>query len=86
MVVFSRAKNRFVDVATGSDYYDELCVGADAEESPCQVTVASYVNAFFGGLYTEEHIPRNIIILGAILFLVRALTFVALRSLTYSSK
>ena len=85
MVVFSRAKNRFVDVTTGSDYYDELCVGAEAGSS-CQVTVASYVNAFFGGLYTENNIPRNIIILGVILLLVRALTFVALRSLTYSSK
>ena len=85
MVVFSRDKNRFVTVANGSDYYDELCVGLGSS-GPCQVTVATYVNAFFGGLYKEENIPRNIIILGAILFLVRALTFVALRRLTYSSK
>lgn len=70
MVVFSRDKNRFVTVANGSDYYDELCVGLGSL-GPCQVTVATYVNAFFGGLYKEENIPRNIIILGAILFLVR---------------
>jgi hypothetical protein len=78
--------NRFVIVGEGSDYYLSLGCDTILVDGICQVSVSTYVNAFFGGLFHESHLVRNAFILGGILVLVRILTFVALRFLTYFGK
>lgn len=85
MSVF-HADNRNVIVGSGSDYWFELGCPENQVNGICQVTVATYVNAFFGGMYSRDNIWRNAIILGCILALVRFCTFIALRFLTYSGK
>ncbi|KAL7546777.1 hypothetical protein ACHAWF_010122 [Thalassiosira exigua] len=85
MSVFHR-DTRNVTVGIGSQYYYPLNCEAIEINGVCEVTVSEYVDAFFGGLFQRDHIRRNAIILGMILLMVRALTFVALRYLTYSGK
>ena len=77
--------NRQVIVSEGSDYYDDLC-NSTPDNGECQVTVSEYVNVFFGGQFSRNHVARNAIILGGILLVVRISTFVALKKLTYSGK
>eukprot|EP01082_Thalassiosira_pseudonana_P014895 g13469.t1 g13469 contig8:742113-747102(+) len=78
---------RQVIVSEGSDYYYDLnCTAISAEFGDCQVDASEYVTAFFGGKFSRNHIMRNALILGGILFAVRAATFVALSKLTYSGK
>jgi hypothetical protein len=81
-----RNDNRFVIVGAGSDYYVPLDCDSNLFDGVCQVSVSTYLNAFFGGLFHESHLLRNACILGGILAVVRMLTFVALRFLTYSGK
>ncbi|KAL3805930.1 hypothetical protein HJC23_007891 [Cyclotella cryptica] len=78
--------NRQVIVGQGSDYYDALNCNSISVDGECQVTVSEYVNVFFGGQFSRDHIARNAIILGGILLVVRISTFVALKKLTYSGK
>jgi len=83
-----RNDDRMVIVERGSDYYSSPffdCVNISVD-GVCQVSVSVYVDAFFGGLYKPEHLARNAIILGGILLVVRLLTFVALKYLSYSGK
>lgn len=70
----------------GSDYWDDLECDINAVDGNCVVTVHDYVNAFFGGKYSEDNIGRNLIILGFILVVLRASTFLALKYLIFSSK
>jgi len=81
-----RSDKRFVIVGEGSDYYLPLDCNSNLFDGICQVSVSTYVNAFFGGLFLESHLVRNACILGGIMAVVRFLTFVALRFLTYSGK
>ena len=86
MTVFYK-DTRQVIVTEGSDYYLPLdCLNNLDEDGICQVDVSVYVDAFFGGLFQRDHIPRNLIILGGILLVVRMCTFLSLRFLTYSGK
>ena len=85
MSVFSK-DSRTVIVGSGSDYYAALDCDNHLVNGNCEVDLPTYVDAFFGGLFSQDHIPRNLIVLGGILVVVRASTFVALRSLTYSGK
>lgn len=80
--------NREVIVGLGSDYWSYLDCDkiAAAGQGVCKVDVSVYVNAFFGGEFHRDHIPRNLIILSGILLAVRAGTFVALNKLQYSGK
>lgn len=77
---------RKVIVSEGSDYYSELDCDVNLVNGECEVDVSTYVDSFFGGLYSRDHIQTNAIVLGMILLGVRALTFVALKYFTYSSK
>lgn len=81
-----RSDKRFVIIGEGSDYFVQLDCNSNLFDGVCQVSVSTYVNAFFGGLFNESHLLRNACILGGILAVVRLLTFVALRFLTYSGK
>ena len=78
--------DREVIVGQGSDYYDELNCDNIAVDGECKVSVSAYVDAFFGGQYSKDNVVRNAVILGAILLVVRASTFLALAKLTYSGK
>ena len=83
MSVF-QSDDRYVFISEGSPYYDDLdCALVDGV---CQVEVNEYVEVFFGGLFSNDHIMRNAIILACILAGVRALTFLALKYFTYSGK
>jgi len=94
MSIFSSDNDRLVEVSTGSQYYCELCENFPIgvydctipDASQCEVSVSRYVNAFFGDMYLIDHIGRNFIVLGLILFFVRLFTFIALKRLTYSGK
>ena len=85
MSMFSN-DSRMVIVGNGSDYYLPLDCDNHLVNGTCEVDVPTYVDAFFGGLFTADHIPRNLIVLGGILIFVRLSTFLALRFLTYSGK
>ena len=78
--------DRMTIISEGSTYYDDLDCANNLVDGVCQVQVNEYVDIFFGGMYSRDHIRRNAIILGFILAAVRALTFLALRCLTYSGK
>lgn len=77
---------RQVIVSEGSDYYIPLGCRDDLDGGECQVDVYTYVDVFFGGLFSRDNIRRNAIILAMILFVVRMSTFLALRFFTYSGK
>lgn len=85
MSLFS-TDSRIVRVGNGSDYYSSLDCDNHLVNGTCEVDLPTYVDAFFGGLFSPDHIPRNLIILGGILVVVRASTFLALRFLTFSGK
>lgn len=79
--------SRQVVVNLGSQYYDELHCRDISIDGVCTVTVEDYANAFFGGVYTIEHNGRNLwILMFGWLIGVRLLTFVALKTFTYSGK
>lgn len=78
--------DRQVVVTSGSDYWDYLNCTEIQVDGECEVTVSDYVDAFYGGHFKRENVARNAIILGAILLVVRASTFVALKKLTYTGK
>jgi len=78
--------NRMTIISEGSPYYDDLDCVNNFIDGVCQVEVNEYVDVFFGGLFSRDHIRRNTIILGCILTAVRGLTFLALKSCTYSGK
>ena len=78
--------DRHVIVGSGSDYWSYLNCTSIEVDNECDVTVSQYVDAFYGGHFKKEHVLRNALILGAILFIVRASTFVALKKLTYTGK
>ena len=78
--------DREVTVGTGSDYWDFLNCSSIAVNDQCQVTVSDYVDAFYGGHFSRDNVFRNAVILGAILLVVRASTFVALKKLAYTAK
>jgi len=77
---------RNVIVGYGSDVYTRLDCDNQLVNGVCVVTVSSYVDAFFGGLFKRDHLMRDAIILAMILSVVRLSTFFALRFLTYSGK
>ena len=77
---------RKVIVSEGSDYYIPLDCDNNLVGDVCEVEVSEYVDVFFGRLFNRDHIPRNAIILGMILFVVRMSTFLALKFFTYSGK
>lgn len=81
---------RNVSVLSASQYFDQLITDGVCHESEdgsyCEVPANEFVKAFFGGYYGRKQIPRNVIILACILVVVRVLTFVALKNLTYSGK
>ena len=85
MSVFSK-DSRIVIVGSGSDYYSALDCDNHLVNETCEVDVSTYVDAFFGGLFSPDHIPRNLFVLGGILVVVRASTFLALRFVTFSGK
>lgn len=85
MSVF-HSDDRMTIISEGSSYYDDLDCANNLVDGVCQVQVNEYVDIFFGGMYSRDHIRRNAIILGFILALVRALTFLALKCFTYSGK
>ena len=75
--------NRTVYADNGSEFYIFLnCTGNTT--TVCPGTVGQYIDSFFGGNFTTGHTVRNAFILGAVLVITRALTFVALRYIRYS--
>jgi len=77
---------REVIVNEGSDYWSALDCDVNAIDGDCVVTANDYVTAFFGDKYSKDHIGRNLLILGFILVVIRASTFLALRLFIYSGK
>ena len=78
---------RQVIVERGSDFWDSLnCTSIAEVDGQCDVTVSEYVDAFYGGHFSRDNVMRNAIILGVILVVVRASTFVALKKLSYTGK
>ena len=85
MSVF-HADERKVQISEGSDAYNPLNCTEILVDGVCEVDVSTYVDVFFGGLFSRDNIWRNAIVLGVILFVVRICTFIALHFLTYSGK
>jgi hypothetical protein len=88
-----RNNNDTVTADYGSQYYDYLVgIGQCNTTSPppCQGTAYQYVNNFFGGQFMVQYSDHftsnglNCIVLGFILTLARALTFLALKYIRHS--
>jgi hypothetical protein len=78
--------DRFVQVDEGSMFQQFLIDGGYCPDPPldCRGTVSDYVLYFFGGEYVRENIPRNGIILGCTVALVRILLWAALKYIRFS--
>jgi hypothetical protein len=79
---------RQVESTRGSEFYRWLVDAGTCslrQESSCIGSQKEYVLYFFGGEYTEDHLARNAIILGAVLVLVRLLTWLALKYIRFSN-
>jgi hypothetical protein len=79
---------RQVKPTTGSDFYRWLVDAGTcslSQGSSCIGSQKEYVLFFFGGEYTHDHLGRNAIILGAVLVLVRLLTWLALKYIRFSN-
>jgi len=72
---------RFVTADVDSDFSEYLNCNPD---DICEGTVEQYIDFFFGGNFTVEHIARNAGILGCFLVATRIATFLALRFIRYS--
>ena len=79
--------DRQVIVESGSDLWTPLnCTSIAEVDGQCDVSVSKYIDAFYGGHFSRDNVMRNAIILGVILIVVRASTFVALKKLSYTGK
>jgi hypothetical protein len=76
--------DRIVNADEGTEFYDFLkCPFANGD--PCQGTVDQYIDSFFGGEFSGDHVIRNnTIILGFILVVTRVLTYVCLKYIRFS--
>lgn len=78
---------KIVTADVGGGFFEYLvdtgvCVPQQPE--PCQGTVSDFIDVFFGGVFTDDHISRNALILGGILILTRVLTFAGLKYIRYN--
>lgn len=80
-------EQRNVIATPGSDYYNFLIDKGNCYEgqtTTCEGYQSDYIEFFFGGDFTNDHISRNAIILGVILVVVRVGTWIALRYIRFS--
>ena len=78
---------RDVIATQGSDYYNFLIEKGKCYEGQvtgCEGFQSDYIEYFFGGDFTSDHISRNAIILGVVLLVVRLGTWMALRYIRFS--
>jgi len=78
---------RAVIATDGSDFYDFLVSKGKCtyeQKSTCQGFSSDYIEFFFGGDFSQDNIPRNAIILGSLLVIVRVGTWLALRNIRFS--
>ncbi|KAL7580109.1 hypothetical protein ACA910_012870 [Epithemia clementina (nom. ined.)] len=62
----------------GSAFWDALnCTEGQSE--PCVGPVYQYIQVFFGGEFSDDHVARNALILGGILTMTRLSTWLALK-------
>ena len=82
---------RYVDAVVyadpGSEFYDYLhdtgrCTGDRTVR--CEGNTDDFIDFFFDGEFTEDHIIRNGLILGGILVLVRLVTWLALEYIRFA--
>ena len=78
---------RHVTASVGSDFFAFLIRRGKCTEGqmkPCVGFQSDYIEYFFGGDFTSDHISRNAIVLGVLLVVVRLGTWVALRYIRFS--
>jgi ABC-type multidrug transport system permease subunit len=81
---------RLVEAYVGSEFFDymncTLLLNTSHDGSKaCVGYVSQYVDSFFGGRFSREHVPQNLLILGLYLFAARVLTYFALKKFNYAS-
>ena len=76
---------RPVAAVEGSDFF--LYLGCDGRNSTdvCFGTVGDYVDNFFGGRFTPDHLLQDIFVLALYLVSARVMTFFALKHFNFSS-
>ena len=77
---------RAVEANVGSEFNrwlvaENIC---SLGQQPCEGTQGDYVQYFFDGNFSEDHIGRNALILGVLLILVRLCTWLALEFIRFA--
>lgn len=78
---------RSVVATVGGDFYDFLVSTGKCtygQDSACEGFSSDYIQFFFGGDFSNDNIPRNAIVLGTLLVVVRVGTWLALRYIRFS--
>ena len=70
--------------STYADYLVDQNISDCTSETNCKGNIQEYIDFFFGGDFTDEHIIRNACILGGMLVLVRVITWLALQYIRYA--
>ncbi len=77
---------RNVTAAVGGDFYAFLVEKGkcfEGQKQVCKGFQSDYIEFFFGGNFTADHISRNAIVLGVLLVVVRLGTWIALRYIRF---
>jgi hypothetical protein len=74
---------RTVVANNGSEFYEFLnCT--DTQTTICNGTMSQYVEEFFGGEFSHNHLLRDALILGGILVVTRVATWIALKYIRFA--
>jgi len=81
---------RLVEAYFGSEFFQYMnCTllqnTSDDGSRQCVGYVRQYVDSFFGGRFTRDHVPQDLVILGLYLTFARVLTYFALKKFNYAS-
>lgn len=82
MTMFS-GDDSLVLATPGSDFYYEVCPDDSAAGEDCTGTVDDFIDVFFGGRFSRDHVIYDAVILGVFLVLARATTVFGLWYFNY---
>jgi hypothetical protein len=76
--------NRTVAAIDDSEFYYHLGCDVINSTNACVGTVEDYVDMFFGGRFSEDHLLQDILVLAFFLVAARVMTFCALKYFNFS--
>ena len=86
MSVFSDNKTPVI-ATPGSTFYESICSPQNLPAGEeCTGTVSDFVNDFFGGKFSKDHMWYDALILGLYLLLARVATYFGLMKFNHMTK